>query len=129
MKKARILIVEDDAATAKLIKLLLTKRGHTVCGIVSSGEKAIDITFKTRPDLVLMDIKLAGKTDGIIAFEQIKKVAYVSVVFVSAHTDKETIDRAIQCKPSGYIVKPFKGEELLRKVESALDWHRIYAEE
>ena len=129
MKRAKILIVEDDDGTAKLIKLLLTSRGHEVCGIVSSGKKAIEKTFKTRPDLVLMDIQLSGKTDGIMAFEQVRKVANVPVVFVSAYADKDTIDRAKQCNPSGYVVKPFKSEDLLGKVESALDWHRIYAEE
>ena len=129
MKRANILIVEDDNDTAQLIKLMLTNGGYTVTGIIASGEKAIDSVIKTRPDLVLMDIKLKGTIDGIKAFEQIRKVVDVPIVFVSAYTDKEMIDSAMQCYPNGYIVKPFKREDLLRKVESVLDWHRIHSED
>ena len=128
MKRANILIVEDDTATAELIKLLLDSRGHKVFGIVSSGDRAIDIAIKTPPDLVLMDIRIKGKIDGIMAFEQIRKVVNVPVVFVSACTDTEIIYRAMQCSPSGYIVKPFKNEDLLRKVESVLECQRMYSE-
>ncbi len=128
MGAATILIVEDDSAVAELIELLLADRGYDICGIVSCGDKAIDATIKTSPDLVLMNIKLKGKIDGITAFEKIRKVVDVPVIFVSGYADREMVDRAMQCNPSGYIVKPFKGEELLRKVESVLDWHRILSE-
>jgi DNA-binding NarL/FixJ family response regulator len=128
MTAANILIVEDDDPTAQLINVLLAGRGHNVCGIVSSGEKAVDMTIKTTPDLVLMDIRLDGRIDGITASEQIKKVVDVPIIFISTYTDRETIDRAVQCNPSGYIVKPFRSEDLLRKVESALDWKRICSE-
>ena len=129
MKKATILIVEDDDATADLIRLILTRSGYAVTGVVASGEKAIDTAVRTKPDLVLMDIKLNGKIDGIMAFEQIKKVVNVPVVFVSAYMDKEMIARAKRCEPNGYIAKPFKKEVLLSMVGSILDWQRTNSEE
>lgn len=125
MEKGNILIVEDDRATAKLINLMLTNAGYTVMGMVSSGEKAVDIAIKTKPDLVLMDIKLKGKISGISAFNEIRKVVKIPIVFISAYTEKEMVDRAIQCDPNGYIVKPFKMETLLGTVASVLDWQRI----
>ena len=129
MKKATILIVEDDVATADLIRLILTRSGYAVTGVVASGEKAVDTAIKTKPDLVLMDIRLKGKIDGIMAFERIKKVVNVPVVFVSAYMDKEMIARARRCEPSGYIAKPFKKEVLLSMVGSLLDWQRTNSEE
>lgn len=129
MKNANILIVEDDKATSELIKLLLAGRGHKVCGIVSSGEDAVSVTLKSKPDLVLMDIKINGKINGIIAFELIRQLANVPVIFISAFADTTTIDRAMKSNPDGYIVKPFKSEDLLQKVESVLGWQRILCEE
>lgn len=125
MEKGNILIVEDDKATAKLINVMLTNAGYTVIGMVSSGEKAVEIAIKTKPNLVLMDIKLKGKIDGISAINEIRKVAKIPVVFISAYTDKAMVDRAIQCDPNGYIVKPFKIETLMGTVASVLDWQRI----
>ncbi|HLO27321.1 MAG TPA: response regulator [Geobacteraceae bacterium] len=129
MEKGNILIVEDDRTTAKLINLILTNAGYTVMGMVSSGEKAVDIAIKTKPDLVLMDIKLKGKIDGISAFNEIRKVAKIPMVFISAYTEKEMVGRARQCDPDGYIVKPFKMETLLGTVASVLDWQRIVSED
>lgn len=129
MEKGNILIVEDDRTTAKLINLILTNAGYTVMGMVSSGEKAVDIAIKTKPDLVLMDIKLKGKIDGISAFNEIRKVAKIPMVFISAYTEKEMVGRARQCDPNGYIVKPFKMETLLGTVASVLDWQRIVSED
>ena len=129
MNKGNILIVEDDRATAKLINLMLTNAGYTVIGMVSSGEMAVEIAIKTKPDLVLMDIKLKSKIDGITASDQIKKVVNVPIVFVSAYTDKEMVDSAMQCDPNGYIVKPFKKETLMSTVASVLDWERIKSDD
>ena len=124
MGKAKILIVEDDSAIAKLLNLLLTTSGYTVSGVVSTGEKAIDLASKTQPDLILMDIKLNGRMDGITAYEQIKKNARIPVVYISAYTEQSLVWRAILSEPGGYIVKPFKKEELLNKIESILHWQK-----
>lgn len=120
MKMARILIVEDDYDTADFLNLLLSQNGYCVTNIVVSGEEAIETVLHSPPDLVLMDIKLEGHMDGIKACGQIKKSVDVPVIFVSAYSDRETIDRALQSGPSGYIVKPFKRKPLITEIEKAL---------
>ncbi len=128
MKNAAILIVEDDNSTARLLKLLLSTGGYTVCGIAPTGEKAIDMALKTKPTLILMDIKLDGDMDGIAAYERIKALLDTPVVYISVYAEQDMIDRALQSTPSGYLVKPFKNEELLRKVESVLNWQKALVE-
>ncbi len=128
MMNAAILIVEDDNSTARLLKLLLSTSGYTVCGIASTGEKAIEMAIKTKPALILMDIKLEGDMDGIAAYERIKALVDTPVVFVSVYAEQDMIDRALRCAPGGYLVKPFKNEELLQKVESVLNWQKALVE-
>jgi CheY-like chemotaxis protein len=123
MQKGKILIVEDESTIAKCLMLILSKVGYSILDIVSSGEEAVDIALQTRPDLVLMDIRLSGVIDGITAFEQIRKSTDIPVVFVSAYADKVFIDRTMLLKPNGYVVKPFKSATLLQAVETALDGH------
>jgi CheY-like chemotaxis protein len=123
VEKARILIVEDEHVIAKCMKLILCQEGFEVSDVVATGEEAVDVIHKIRPDLVLMDIKLRGKIDGITACQQIKDETDIPVVFVSAYTDTETIARANQKNPHGYITKPFKTERLIRTVKTALSMH------
>jgi len=123
MGKAKILIVEDEEVLVKCMKVILTQEGYSVSGIVASGEEAVEVALKTRPDLILMEMKLRGKIDGIIAYEQIKKSADIPVLFVSTYADKETIDRAMQTEASGFLAKPFKNSELREKVKAALASH------
>jgi len=120
MEKARILIVEDEHTIARCMKLILCQEGFEVSDVVATGEEAVDIISKIRPDLVLMDIKLRGNIDGIAACEQIQESVDIPVVFVSAYSDTETIARARRKKPYGYITKPFKTERLIRTVKIAL---------
>jgi DNA-binding NarL/FixJ family response regulator len=75
---------------------------------------------KTYPDLIIMNIKLVGKIDGVEAYEVIKKINDIPVLFVSAYTDANTIEKAMLNNPKGYLTKPFKVAHLLRKVEKAL---------
>jgi CheY-like chemotaxis protein len=107
------------------MKLMLSKEGYCVTDIVATGEEAVEIALKTQPDLILMDINLRNRLDGINAFEQIKKTVDIPVVFVSTYADEDIIARATQSKPSGYIVKPFKCAQLIKGVEKALEWHRL----
>ena len=123
MQKGKILIVEDESTIAKCLMLILSKVGYCVVDIVASGEEAVDIALQTRPDLVLMDIKLRGEIDGITAFERIRKSTDIPVVFISAYADRVFVDRAKLLNPSGYVVKPFKCATLLRAVETALAGH------
>ena len=119
----RILIVEDEKSIADYMKITLTKEGFCVTDIVATGEEAIGIALDTRPDLILMDIRLGGMIDGITTYEQIKKYIEIPVIFVSAYPDNRIVARAMQCKPIGYIVKPFKSAEMLSEVKKAVEWH------
>jgi CheY-like chemotaxis protein len=120
MNTPRILIVDDDNSTAKLMKIILTSNGYTVIDIASSGEDAIEKALSSRPDLIIMNIRLRGKIDGIAACEQIRTVNDIPLLFVSGYADTNTIARAEQHNPCGYITKPFLKQELLRMVEKAL---------
>ncbi len=121
---AKIMIVEDEDEIAQLIKIILVNHGLVVNAIVSTGEEAVGTALATTPDLVLMDIKLGGKMDGITAAEEIKKSADIPILFISAYS--HTIGRAITTKPSGYLKKPFTREGLIRKVEMALAGYVIH---
>ena len=121
MRVARILIVEDDYSTADYMNLVLSTHGYNVICIVETGEDAITKTLGTRPDLIIMDIKLMGRMDGITTYKQIKKSVNIPIIFVSAYGDDNTIDRAMQCNPNGYLVKPFRMFQLINEVETALE--------
>ncbi|GAB1544421.1 hypothetical protein NUACC21_70970 [Scytonema sp. NUACC21] len=120
MADARILIVEDERIVAKDISKRLKNLGYVVVAAVSSGEEAIEKAAETRPDLVLMDIRLKGKMDGIKASEQIRAEFNIPVIFLTAYADEKTLQRAKVTEPFGYIVKPFDERELYAAIEVAL---------
>ncbi len=120
MTKATILVVEDEAITAKDLQATLEDLGYAVCGTASTGAEAMQKAEAGRPDLVLMDIVLQGKMDGIEAAEQIRANWGIPVVYLTAHSDAETIRRASITEPYGYIVKPFNDRELHSNVEISL---------
>jgi CheY-like chemotaxis protein len=105
--------------------IVLSKEGYCVTDIASTGEEAVEIALKNQPDLILMDIRLRGKMDGITAYEQIKKTIDIPVIFVSDYADENIIARVTLCNPSGFIVKPFKIVQLIKEVGKALEWHRL----
>lgn len=120
----RILIVEDEQVVALDIETKLTHFGYRVAGNVMSGEEAIESALKLRPDLILMDIRLSGKIDGIQAAEIINKEIYCPVIFLTAYSDDTTLTRAKQATPFGYLVKPFKAPDLRCMIDVALHKHR-----
>lgn len=119
MKMRQILIVEDVQMIADFMDLVLCRHGYQVSGVVASGEDAVSMALTTSPDLVLMDIRLEGFIDGIEAAEKIRQNSDIPVVFVSAYTDTATIHRAMATGAAGYVIKPFKGRDLLYAVERA----------
>ncbi len=123
MPETKILIVEDEAIVAEDIRDSLQGLGYTIAAVVSSGEEAITKIEKDAPDLVLMDIVLKGDMDGIEAAGQIYSRFNIPVVYLTAFTDKKTIERAKLTEPFGYIVKPFEDRELHSTVEMALYKH------
>ncbi len=102
MSFIEILIVEDEAIIAEDIASKLEKIGYTVIGIVASGEDAIAITKKQQPHLILMDIMLQGKMDGIEAVEHIQTQFNIPVIYLTAYADDDTLNRAKVTKPFGY---------------------------
>jgi len=127
-KKASILVVEDEAIVRADMEDYLKSFGYRIAGSVATGEEARRMARKLSPDLVLMDIMLAGKIDGIQAGKQIQSKLGIPVVFVTAHADEHTLERAKLNAPFGYILKPFNDRELRTAVEIAIFRHRTEEE-
>jgi PAS domain S-box-containing protein/putative nucleotidyltransferase with HDIG domain len=125
MVKKRILVVEDEAIVAEDIRVSLEGMGYEVVGIASTGEDAIKKTNELRPDLVLMDIVLGGKVNGINAAGDIRSSLNIPVIYLTAYSDEKTLERAKLTEPFGYIIKPFNERELRGTIETALYKHEI----
>lgn len=124
MNCEKILVVEDEWVVADQICSHLKDFGYGVCGAASTGDDALRKVKTERPDLILMDIVLMGKMNGIEAAEQIALQFDIPVIYLTAYTKPEYIERAKQTKPFGYLVKPFKEQELYSNIEMALHKHR-----
>ncbi len=120
MAKARIMIVEDEQITAADIEDILLGLGYQVTAICSSGAEAVKKADETRPDLVLMDIRIKGSTDGIEAAREIRQQFDIPAVYLTAHADMDTLERAKLAEPLGYIVKPFQETDLQATIQMAL---------
>jgi PAS domain S-box-containing protein len=125
MSKASILIVEDSFIVAKHLQQTLEGEGYHVLGAESSGEAALKSIEKKSPDLVLMDIMLTGKLDGVETSRIVKMKHNIPVIYITALSDKETIQRAKITEPFGFITKPFEDRELFTSIEMALYKHSI----
>ncbi len=115
-----ILIVEDERVAAWNIQVALQNFGYTVVANVASGKKAVHLAETLKPDLVLMDIRLPGEIDGIEAATRIRNQFQIPVVYLTAHSTDQTIERAIATDPYGYLIKPFKRAELHTTITTAL---------
>ncbi len=120
---SRILIVEDEMIVAEHIALSLQELGYHMVGKVSSGEEAIQLTEELKPDLILMDIRLAGQIDGIQAAEEIRVRSDIPIIFVTAHSDADLISRAKVTEPYGFLSKPISLNVLKTKIEMVLYKH------
>ena len=116
----RILIVEDEVIIANDIKVRLQNMGYTITSIANTGEEAVRKADQERPDLILMDIQLNGRMDGIDAAELISSSLDIPVIFLTAYDDEKKLERAKSVKPYGYILKPFQDRNLKISVEMAL---------
>lgn len=125
MEKPAIFIVEDEAIVANDIEDTLKCLGYTVPGIAKSGEIAIEKIKEVKPDLVLMDIHLAGKMDGVQTAEELHKISDIPVIYLTAYSDEKLLDRAKLTEPYGYLIKPYSERELKSVIEMALYKHQI----
>ena len=117
MVKPNILIVEDEYITALDIKTRLIIKGHYNFEIVASGEDAVKRATADHFDLILMDIKLSGKMDGIEAVEQIRKKSNACIVYISGNSDLLNSKRLKDTKPDGALSKPINDWEIYKIIE------------
>lgn len=126
MDKLRFLIVEDEAIVARDIHMQLVELGYDPVGKASRGEEAVVLAGELRPDLVLMDIQLKGKMDGIAAAEAIRTQFSLPIVFLTASAESDT-KVAMLTEPFGCIRKPFLEADLRTAIEMALSKHKAEA--
>ena len=119
MPKIKILVVEDESLVAKDIQNMLRGLGYEVMGVFSTGEEALVALRESDPDLVLVDIVLKGKIDGIVTAERIWETYGIPVIYLTAYADETTLLRAKVTEPFGYILKPFNERELQTTIEMA----------
>jgi CheY-like chemotaxis protein len=120
MDSKKVMIVEDEGIVSIDIRNILNSLGYTVSGIAFSGEEAINILQESGPDLILMDIGLKGDIDGIEAAKIIKENHNIPVIFLTGFADENTLSRAKDTDPAGYIIKPINEEELEAALDKAL---------
>ncbi len=119
----RILIVEDERIVARDIQATLRRLGYEVPTLASSFDTALEKAALVRPDLVLQDINIEGEHDGIETAIQLREQFDIPVIFLTAYSDDETLDRAKAALPFGFLLKPFEERELLAAIEMAFYKH------
>jgi len=126
--KPRALIVEDEILIAEELSDRLSNLGFFVIDTVDCAEEGIAIAIRERPDLVLMDIRLRGEKDGVEAAEEIRKQVDVAIVFLTAYSDRLTVDRVKRTEHDGFILKPFHKLELQSTIAVAMQRHALRIE-
>ncbi|MBI1861072.1 MAG: response regulator [Deltaproteobacteria bacterium] len=125
MSNERILIVEDESLAAMNLEEKLLELGYRSAGIAFTAEEAIATAEKERPDLVLMDIQLRGMPDGTAAAQIIHDRFDIPVIFVTAFSDDQTIEKAKKTHPFGYLMKPYRDHSIKTTIEIALNAYRL----
>lgn len=119
MNILKIGVVEDELVIARTIINTLDELGYSHCGPAINYTEAIEMLAKDKPDLLLLDIQLSGKKDGIDVAQRMNELYQIPFIFLTANSDAETIERAKKVKPHAYIVKPFTKDELFAAIEIA----------
>jgi len=120
MIKARIMVVEDEGVVSIDIRNMLRQAGYDIAAVAFFGEEAVKKVKDAHPDLVLMDIGLKGEIDGIEAAKKIRERYKIPVVFLTGFADENTLAKAREADPSGFLIKPINEEELRKTIEEAL---------
>jgi DNA-binding NarL/FixJ family response regulator len=123
------LIIEDEALIAEELRERLSGIGFTVIAAVDNADEGIAIATREHPDLVLMDIRLKGEKDGVRAAEEILQQVDASIVYLTAHSDRLTVERAKGTDHDGFILKPFHRRELQSTIEVAMLRRAVKAKE
>jgi DNA-binding NarL/FixJ family response regulator len=117
---ARILVVEDDFLVAMQVETALAEAGFALAGIAVSAEEAVELAASQRPAVVVMDIRLAGKRDGIDAALELFQDHGIRCIFATAHHDQDARRRAKPATPLGWLQKPYTMASLIRMIRQAL---------
>lgn len=117
---SKVLVVDDEAIISMQLEERLTSMGYSVVGMAASGEEAINKARSMQPEIVLMDIVMPGKMNGIEAAKIITEELDIPVVFVTSYADDAIIEKVKCVRPYGYIVKPFNELEIKAAIEIAL---------
>jgi CheY-like chemotaxis protein/signal transduction histidine kinase len=125
MKTARIMLVEDERIVALNLKRKLEAMGYQISASVISGEKVLEMLPTNSPDIILMDINIHGAFDGIETAARIPKDLRIPVIYLTAYSGDETLERARATKPYGYLVKPYSDRELHATIQMALERHQF----
>ena len=123
MSVDNILVVEDESAFAQVVELYLRRLGYRVTGVAESGEDALRLAAERRPDLALLDIEIRGQMDGLELAEQIHREHNIPVIFLTGRSDAGTLERVRRSESYGYLLKPFRPEELKAGIELAFIRH------
>jgi DNA-binding NarL/FixJ family response regulator len=116
-----VLVAEDEAVVALEIRLLLARNNYNVVGIVKSGENLLKEFEKKNPDIIISDINLEGKLDGIDAAKIIHKSKDIPVIFITGDGDNTTYIKALTASPSAFLLKPFSERKLLSSVKDSIE--------
>lgn len=118
--KVKILIVEDEAIIAEDLRFSLEELGYDVVGVCANYDDAIAVIEAKSPDFAILDIIIDGPRDGIALAADVRERYKIPFVFLTSHSDKDTVRRAKSVRPHGYLVKPFEQEDLYTTIEIAL---------
>jgi len=121
MPEGRIFIVEDEIVIVRGLEEALGKLGYTVCGFAFAAEEALPMIERAGPDLVLVDIFLRGRMDGIELARVLITRFQIPIIYITAYSNREVLERAKLTDPFGYIVKPFRERQLKVNIELALE--------
>ncbi|HMQ80028.1 MAG TPA: response regulator [Ignavibacteria bacterium] len=120
MAKKNIAIVEDEGIVAMDISKCLTSLGYDVAFISDSGEKVLELVENAQPDLILMDVELKGRLNGLETAKLLREKYEIHIVFLTAFEDETTLNRIGELSPDGYLVKPFEDEHLEKTLKRVL---------
>ncbi|MFW6140770.1 MAG: response regulator [Acidobacteriota bacterium] len=116
-RKIKVLVVEDEVIVAQYLRMELEANGYEVCGYVATGEEAIQKAKKEEPDLILMDIHLAGRTDGIEAAQKILEHRKIPIIFMTGYSQMEVAAREKNLNPTRFLSKPVEVEKIITVFE------------
>lgn len=121
MMKSKIMIVEDELILAKDLEQLLINEGYEPVGICRDYSSAVKAYPQLRPDMIICDINLAGKEDGITLIDELMKLRKIPVIYLTAFSDQDTVDRATHTYPAAFLLKPFNERNLRITIALAIN--------